>query len=94
MPKIDRRDCRYIALMPLVTMLTAGVVSALAGLVLFFNLTPPRGEGACFAFDASMVAAVVSLVSGLFTATCALAHLRPRVEDDDDQVDATRPTAC
>jgi hypothetical protein len=93
MPKFDRRDCRYIALMPLVTMLTAGVVSAVAGLVLFFNLAPPRGEGACIAFDASMVAAGVALVSGILTAACALAHLRPRFEDDDDRIDSARPSA-
>jgi hypothetical protein len=91
MPEIDRRDIRYIALMPLVTMLTAGVVSTLAGLVLFFNITPPRGEGGCVAFDASMVAAVVALVSGLLTAACALAHLRPR-DEDRDGVPAGDPT--
>ncbi len=77
MPAIDRHDVRFIALMPLVTMLTAGVVSVLAGLVLFFNITPPRGEGACFAFDASMIASVVAVVAGLMTACCALAHLPP-----------------
>jgi hypothetical protein len=73
--KIDRADVRTIALMPLVTMLTAGVVAVLAGLVLFFNISPPRGESACFAFDASMIASVVAVVAGLMTACCALAHL-------------------
>lgn len=77
MPLPDRHDMRTIALMPLVTMLTAGVVSVLAGLVLFFNITPPRGESGCFAFDASIIAAVVAIVAGLMTACLALAHMPP-----------------
>jgi hypothetical protein len=40
-----------------------------------------------------MVAAGVALVSGILTATCALAHLRPRFEDDEDRIDSARPSA-
>jgi hypothetical protein len=84
MPRTDRIDVRTIALMPLLTLLTVGVVSVLAGAVLFTSLTAPRGDGGCVVFDATMVAAVVTIVSGLFTGMIALAHLR-RVDDRNSE---------
>lgn len=74
MNAIHRHDVRHIALIPLVAMLTAGIVSALAGLILFFSLGALHGD-TCVQIDAAVIAAIVSLVSGIFTATCALAHL-------------------